>query len=301
MNILLTGSSGQLGTELYPLLLELGQVTLVDRNAGLHYTVQQDLTDLQQFETLLNRLQPDLIVNTAAYTAVDQAEKDSATAFRLNAELPACLARWCKANQRSLLHYSTDYVFNGAGQHAYVETDPTSPINVYGDSKLAGELVIKASGCKHIILRTSWVYSVHGNNFLLTMLRLAGQRPELGVVSDQTGCPTWARNLARASLQVLQAVQNEQAWQENSGTYHYCDATVTTWYDFARMIFAKAADLGILPSAPLLNAIASKDFPQLAKRPMFSVLDTQKLRNRFAIDPAGLDQALSRCLEDYPK
>ncbi|MDZ4728982.1 MAG: dTDP-4-dehydrorhamnose reductase [Xanthomonadales bacterium] len=303
MNILLTGSSGQLGTELYSLLLPLGLVTLVDRSAGLHDTIQQDLTDLHQFEILLNRLRPDLIVNTAAYTAVDQAEKDHETAFRLNAELPACIARWCKTNQRKLLHYSTDYVFDGVGQHAYRETDPTGPINVYGDSKLAGELAIKTSGCKHIILRTSWVYSTHGNNFLLTMLRLAKQRPELGVVSDQTGCPTWARNLARASLQVLQAVQNdnglEDGWATHSGTYHYCDATITTWYDFARVIFAKAVELSILNSAPVLNAIASKDFPQLAIRPMYSVLDTQTVQDRFGVFPPGLDQSLSACLQDY--
>lgn len=300
MNILLTGSSGQLGTELYSLLLPLGQVTLVDRSAGLHSAIQQDLTNLHQFEILLNRLRPDLIVNTAAYTAVDQAESDHETAFRLNAELPACMARWCKANQRQLLHYSTDYVFDGAGQYAYSETDPTGPINVYGDSKLAGELAIKTSGCKHIILRTSWVYSTHGNNFLLTMLRLAKQRPELGVVSDQTGCPTWARNLARASLQVLQTTQSENGWERNTGIYHYCDATITNWYDFAQMIFAKAAELGILPSVPALNAIASKDFPQLAKRPMYSVLDTKTVQDRFGVVPSGLDESLSECLKDYP-
>lgn len=300
MNILLTGSSGQLGNELYELLLPLGQVTLVDRTAGLHNTIQQDLTDLHQFEILLNRLRPDLVVNTAAYTAVDQAENDHVTAFRLNAELPACVARWCKSNQRNLLHYSTDYVFDGSGKHAYVETDPTGPISVYGDSKLAGELAIKASGCKHIILRTSWVYSTHGNNFLLTMLRLAKQRPEMGVVSDQTGCPTWARNLARASLKVLQAMQNEADWEKHTGIYHYCDATITTWYDFARMIFSKAAELGILPKAPVLKAIESKDFPQLASRPVYSVLDTQALRERFGIVPPGLDQSLSECLQDYP-
>jgi dTDP-4-dehydrorhamnose reductase len=299
MNILLTGSSGQLGTELYPLLLQLGQVSLVDRTAGSHSTIQQDLTDMHQFEILLNRLRPDLIVNTAAYTAVDQAENDHETAFRLNAELPACIARWCKTNQRPLLHYSTDYVFGGSGHEAYRESDPTAPLNVYGDSKLAGELAIKASQCQHLILRTSWVYSNHGNNFLLTMLRLAKQRPELGVVSDQTGCPTWARNLARASVQVLRAVQADGDWQAHSGTFHYCDATVTTWYDFARMIFTKAAALGILESAPKLNAIVSKDFPQLATRPMYSVLDTQAIKARFGVVPPGLDQSLSECLEDY--
>lgn len=299
MNILLTGASGQLGSELYPMLSELGAVTPVDRNPGQLGCMSFDLADLHRTEILLNRLRPDLVVNTAAYTAVDQAEKNHELAFRLNAELPACLALWCSSNQRCLLHFSTDYVFDGSAKRACREDDPTNPINVYGDSKRAGELAIQASGCHHLIVRTSWVYSTHGNNFLLTMLRLASERPQLGVVSDQTGCPTWARNLARASLQLLQAMQSEQQWLEHSGIYHYCDSTATTWYDFARMIFEQAVELGLLQTMPVLNAITSSDFPQLAERPQYSVLDTGTVRERFGIIPPDLNWSIKECLKDY--
>jgi len=299
MNIVLTGASGQLGTELYPLLSELGEVTVVDRSPGPPGCITFDLANLHRTEILLNRLRPDLVVNAAAYTAVDQAEKNQELAFRLNAELPACLARWSSSNQRCLLHFSTDYVFDGSAQRAYREDDPTHPINVYGESKRAGELAIQASGCLHLIVRTSWVYSTHGNNFLLTMLRLAGERPELGVVSDQTGCPTWARNLAKAAVQLLQLMQDDQKWAEYSGIYHYCDATVTTWYDFARKIFEQALELGLLQKMPLLNAIQTSDFPQLAQRPRFSVLDTGAVHERFGIIPPDLNWSIKECLKDY--
>lgn len=301
MNILLTGASGQLGTELYPLLSELGNVTAVDRNPGPLGSLSQDLADLHQCEILLDRIRPGLVVNTAAYTAVDQAENNQELAFRLNAALPARLARWSAINQCSLLHFSTDYVFDGSANRAYREDDPTQPINVYGDSKRAGELAIEASGCQHLIVRTSWVYSTHGNNFLLTMLRLAGQRPQLGVVSDQTGCPTWARNLARAAVHLLRAMQSEQKWHDYGGIYHYCDSTVTTWYDFARMIFEHAVELGLLRAMPVLTAVQSDDYPQLAERPRYSVLDTGTVCERFGIVPPDLNWSIKECLKDYQR
>jgi dTDP-4-dehydrorhamnose reductase len=299
MNILLAGSSGQLGTELYPLLGQLGDLSLVDLKSGTHATIEQDLSDLDQFESLLDRIQPDLVVNAVAYTAVDQAENNRELAFKLNAGLPERMASWCRRHQSNLLHYSTDYVFDGQSKQPYREFDTASPLNVYGESKLAGESVIRDSGCNHLILRTSWVYSTHGSNFLLTMLRLARERPQLGVVSDQTGCPTWAKSLARASLSLLQALQTGDDWKTKGGLYHYCDATTTTWYDFANLIFETAESLGILPAIPKLDAIRTADFPQLASRPRYSVLDTRALCETFAYQPPTLEQSLLECLRDY--
>ena len=299
MNILLAGSSGQLGQELLPQLRELGEVTGVDRSvaAGDKRTVSQDLADLNRVEVLLNRTRPDVVVNAAAYTAVDRAESESVAAFRLNAELPGCLARWAERNGRFLLHYSTDYVFGGDAERPYRETDPTGPLNVYGESKLAGEWAIASSGCRHLVLRTSWVYSAHGNNFVLTMLRLARERPELSIVSDQTGCPTWARNLAAVSRRLLERARGDGGAEDVSGLYHYCDGDALNWYDFARAIFDTAHELGLLERLPVTRPVPSSEFPQIAKRPLNSVLDTTAVRETFDIEPAGLQASLRTCLE----
>jgi len=213
MKILLTGSSGQLGQELLPHLQVLGEVIRVDRAvpAGDHETMQVNLEDLNRLEVLVNRSMPDLVVNAAAYTAVDRAETEYVTAFRVNADLPGCLARWAARNDRLLVHYSTDYVFNGESDRPWRESDPTEPLNTYGESKRAGEWQVAASGCRHLLLRTSWVYSGHGNNFVLTMLRLARERNALSIVADQVGCPTWARNLARVTQRMLAAVREDAA------------------------------------------------------------------------------------------
>jgi dTDP-4-dehydrorhamnose reductase len=299
MKILLTGAAGQLGQELHPRLARRGAVTAVDRQTvtGLEGRVL-DLSDLNQVEIFLNRLRPDVIVNAAAYTAVDQAESDSQTAFRVNADLPGCLARWTRRREAFLLHYSTDYVFGGESARPYREDDLTGPNNVYGDSKLAGEWAIKASECRHIILRTSWVYSTHGNNFVLSMLRLAGERTDLNVVCDQTGCPTWARNLADASKRLLDRVLCLDSVEPEYGIYHYCDAGVTTWFDFAQSIFALAKKLGLLRAAPAMTPVKTETFPQAAQRPMYSVLDTSAIRSAFGIEPAGLQDSLEACLKE---
>lgn len=299
MKILLSGASGQLGNELLPLLERRGEVIRVDQFAPEDdkRLIRQDLGDLGQLELLLNRTRPDLLVNAAAYTAVDQAEDQRERAFRINADMPGCLSRWCAANGRLLLHYSTDYVFSGESEQPWREQDTPGPLNVYGESKLGGEQAIAAAGARHAILRTSWVYSAHGNNFVLTMLRLARQRPALSVVADQVGCPTWARNLARVSNRVLDQLSEVQG-RSRSGLYHYCDGGVVSWFDFAHAIFRTAHKLGLLASLPRMEAVKSGDFPQKARRPKFSVLDTALIQNTFGIERAGLDESLLACLEE---
>ncbi len=301
MNILLTGASGQLGQELLPLLAQLGNVTTVDRNVDSVLSpacLKQDLSDLNRVEILLNRLCPDLVVNAAAYTAVDKAENDSEPAFRMNADLPGCIARWAERNSRLLFHFSTDYVFDGQAGQPYRERDETGPINIYGESKLAGEWAIAASKCRFIVLRTSWVYSSHGNNFVLSMLRLARERPELSIVSDQTGCPTWARNLAGVSRAVIGRLLKYKTDSKNDGLYHYCDSTITTWYEFACSIFSTASGLGLLDEIPRMLPLKSSQYPQIAQRPGFSVLDTAAIRDAFGVESVGLNESLAACLQE---
>lgn len=298
MNILLTGSSGQLGREMQACLAGSGTVTRVDRQPDDNGTRALDLADLAAVDDLLDRVRPEVVINAAAYTAVDQAESDHQTAFRINAELPASLARWCRRNDAFLLHYSTDYVFSGHSSRPYIEGDAPGPQGVYGASKLAGEWAVGASECRHIVLRTSWVYSTHGTNFVLNMLRLARQRPELSVVSDQTGCPTWARNLAQASFSALCQSLENPADASRRGVFHYCDASVVSWHDFASLIFTLAAELHLLHEIPRLKSIRSKDYPQVARRPEYSVLDTTAFRRAFRIEPPDLKASLRACLEE---
>ena len=231
MNILLTGAAGQLGSELTPLLSGRGSLTTTDRNRPAYVVenwLELDLGNSKKLEGSLDRLRPDLIVNAAAYTAVDQAETDTEMAFVVNAGIPSMLASWAKKNEARLIHYSTDYVFDGTAKRPYLETDPANSRSVYGESKLAGERALEESGCKHIILRTSWVYSSHGKNFVLSMLDLAKREIPLKVVDDQIGCPTSARNLALATDTVVQQWQ-ESVSDSSRGVYHYCDDHSLSW------------------------------------------------------------------------
>ena len=284
MKILLTGASGQLGTELRGVLAQHGEVIAADRvvpegeGASFH---QLDLGDFEALSSLLDEVHPDVVINAAAYTQVDKAESESDVAMRINAQVPELLANWAAGNDSLLIHYSTDYVFDGRSKRPYVETDSPSPINVYGESKLAGERALAASGCRHPILRTSWIYSSHGTNFLRTMLRLAHERSQLSVVNDQFGCPTWARNLARVSVIAMQkhmdALSGPASNAAKTGMFHYCDSPACTWYDFADLIFRAAVTQGLLENAPQLEAVSSDEFQTAAKRPGYSVLDTRAI------------------------
>ena len=294
MKILLTGAAGQLGCELRPLLSAHGHVIATDRSSPKvvdRNWMGLDIGNAEGLEVLLNRVQPDLIVNTAAYTAVDLAEADPDTSFRVNAAMPERLAAWAKHNEARLLHYSTDYVFDGKASVPYLESDTPNPQNVYGESKLAGEAAILASGCKHVILRTSWVYSSHGKNFVLSMLELARKGLALKIVNDQCGCPTWAHNLAQTSDAVIKKWQTP-AFDDINGVFHYCDDKDVSWYEFALRIFNLAVDAGLLQKEPELTPIPSSQFPQPAERPKWSVLNTQMIADVFAIQPASFEKSL---------
>jgi len=300
LNILLTGAAGQLGSELLPLLSVRGSVVATDRVKPVSAPgnwLEQDISDGGKLEVLLNRLRPGLIVNTAAYTAVDLAEADPETAFDVNAELPARLAAWAKRNDSRLIHYSTDYIFDGNTSRAYLETDLPNPQNVYGDSKLAGERALETSGCKHAILRTSWVYSSHGKNFVLSMLDLARKGLSLKIVDDQRGCPTWAKNLALASDTVIETWQ-ASGTSDFSGVFHYCDDQRLSWYEFADLIFSVAVRMRLLDRAPDLTPVPSSEFPQPAKRPKWSVLDTSKIDKVFNIGTTSFEGSLEAVMSE---
>lgn len=291
MKILLTGSTGQVGYELVRSLQGLGQVVALDRSA-------MDLADLEQVRTVIRKVRPQLIVNPAAYTAVDRAESEPALAFRINAEAPGVMAQEARALGAALVHYSTDYVFDGAQPGARAESDATGPLNVYGASKLAGEQAIAASGVDHLIFRTSWVYGMHGKNFLLTMLRLAREREELRVVADQHGAPTWSRTIADTTALVLaQArafthLQDGEArdwWRQNGGVYHLSSQGQTTWCEFTEAIVV-AAGLSCR-----VTPITSAEYPTTAHRPQYSVLSSERLIERFCRLP-DWQQALQLCL-----
>lgn len=286
--ILLTGVNGQVGFDLARSLQGLGKVVALDRSA-------LDLADLDQVRRVVREVKPGLIVNPAAHTAVDKAETDVEAAMRLNAESPGLLAEEAKRLGAALVHYSTDYVFDGTKDGAYVESDAVNPQNVYGKSKLAGEQAIAAVGCGHLIFRTSWVYGTRGKNFLLTMLRLAANRDELSVVADQFGAPTWSNTIAAVSANVLAqvlAVGEGDWWQEHSGIYHLTASGVTSWHGFAEAIFG----FSDLPKKPVVKPIPAASYPTPAARPANSRMSNDKLFATFGLRPPSWDLALRLCL-----
>lgn len=285
MRILLTGGTGQVGYELARSLQGLGEVVAVDRNV-------MDLSDLDQVRDVIRRVKPGLIVNPAAYTAVDKAESEPELAHRINAEAPGLMAREAKLLGAAMVHYSTDYVFDGGDPAARVEDDATGPLNVYGASKLAGEQAIAGAGIPHLIFRTSWVYGLRGKNFLLTMLRLARERDELRVVADQHGAPTWSRTIADTSALVLSQARagGGDWWARNSGVYHLSAQGQTTWCEFTRAIVEAAGlECRVLP-------ITSAEYPTPAKRPQYSVMSSERLMTRFCHLP-DWKTALRLCME----
>ena len=291
--ILVTGASGQVGFELVRSLQGLGTIVAPPRDT-------LDLADARSIENALDEIRPSLIVNPAAYTAVDQAESDVDNAMRLNAAAPGELAAAARRTGVPLIHYSTDYVFDGSKPGAYEESDAVGPLNVYGESKLAGERAIEAAGCAHLILRTSWVYGARGRNFLKTMLRLGVERPELRIVDDQRGAPTWSRTIATLTAHIVaQAVvvpREEQAqwWSARAGTYHLSASGDASWAEFARAIFELASP----EKAPKVVPIASSEYPTPARRPANSRLSNAKLVETFGIRPPHWREALSLCLQD---
>jgi len=291
LNILLTGANGQLGWELARVLAPLGKVASFTRQT-------LDLADPAAIVAAARSVKPDLIVNAAAYTAVDRAQTDVATVHAVNARAPEILAQEARALNAALIHFSTDYVFDGAKTEPYVETDATAPASAYGQSKLAGEEAIGASGAAHLILRTSWVYSARGSNFLLTMLKLAQTKPELRVVADQIGAPTWARMLAEATVQIIERNGTAKAallagLAQRGGVYHLSAAGSTSWHGFAEAILREA---GL--TAPV-HAITTAEYPLPAPRPANSLLSNAKVSQSFGITLPDWSAGLKRCMAEF--
>ena len=291
MKLLLLGGNGQVGRELRRSLRPLGDVVVATRD-GADADLAADFAAPRSLAALVREVMPDAVVNAAAYTAVDAAEADADAAFRVNAEAPAAIAAACAGIGARLVHYSTDYVFDGSASRPYREDDATAPLGVYGASKLAGEDAIRASGARHAILRTAWVYAAHGKNFLRTMLRLAGERDELRVVADQVGAPTPAAWIADATADVLRGGASA------SGTWHLVADGETNWHGFAEAIMREAHALGVLARMPRVLPIGTADYPTPARRPAYSVLDTTKLRRDFGIAPPDWREGLRATLRE---
>ncbi|WP_318826532.1 dTDP-4-dehydrorhamnose reductase [Burkholderia cepacia] len=286
--IFVTGVNGQVGFELLRSLQGLGRVVACDR-------MMLDLSDLDRVRGIVRELKPSIIVNPAAYTAVDKAETDVDAARRLNVDVPRVFAEEAARSGATLIHYSTDYVFDGTKEGAYAETDPTNPQNIYGLTKREGEEAIAATGCAHLVLRTSWVYGRRGKNFLLTMLKLADERPELRVVADQIGAPTWSNTIAASTAHIVAqglASRDAEWWRGRSGTYHLAAGGETSWCGFAQAIFSITKN----GAGPAVIPIPASEYPVPAARPGNSRLSTRKIGETFGLYLPTWDEALRLCL-----
>jgi dTDP-4-dehydrorhamnose reductase len=294
MKILLLGCDGQVGWELQRSLQPLGEVLALDFQSR---DFAADFSRPEALAATVQAVRPDLIVNAAAHTAVDKAESEPALAQAINADAPGVLARSAAACGAWLVHYSTDYVFDGSGDQPRDEEAPTGPLSVYGRTKLDGEQQIRASGCNHLILRTSWVYAARGGNFARTMLRLAATRTELNVIDDQIGAPTGADLLADLTALMARAVR---AQPELAGTYHAVAAGATSWHGYARLVIETARERGVPLALPAdaLRPIPTSAYPTPAPRPLNSRLDTRKLRERFGVHLPGWESGVRRLLAE---
>ncbi len=304
MKVLVLGANGQLGRAFAENaeLAALGDVSFTTRDGKVDQakaTHALDMADSRAISVLLDELDPDLIINAAAYTAVDRAENEEALATQINGHSLSVIGTWAARKQALVVHYSTDYVFDGRKHSPYVIEDMPSPINAYGRSKLAGEHALIASGAPHLLFRTAWVYSAHGHNFLRSMLRLAREREELGVVNDQFGSPTTAGLIAQASLAAINLWRRSATRQATAltGTYHLTSSGVTTWHDFAVAIFERAKAAGLITAAPRVKAISTRDYPTPASRPAWSALDNTVFSQRFGFPlpnwQTGLDDVIN--------
>jgi dTDP-4-dehydrorhamnose reductase len=299
MKIVVTGANGQVGREF------LG---IMERGFDQHYVGYDlacfthkglDITDATQIEYVIEKEQPQLLINCAAYTNVDEAESDSTSAFSVNEDGARNLAIACKKSGIALIHISTDYVFNGDKKTSYVETDLTGPLSVYGASKLAGELAIAEVLKEHIILRTAWIFGEYGNNFVKTMLRLGADQEELSVVSDQLGAPTSAKGIADCCMLIASQLNIGSKEEDRWGVYHYCGQPFTSWHGFAMEIFRQAEEMQLLVKAPQVNAVKSEQYPTLAKRPNNSKLECSKLLHAFNISPDIWKKRITHFLRSY--
>lgn len=293
MNILLLGKNGQLGWELQRALSILGQVTALDRS--INQGLCGDLSNLEGLSNTIELVKPDVIVNAAAYTAVDKAESERELANLINEKAVALMATKAKQLGALLVHYSTDYVFNGTGDKPWCENDDTAPLSQYGKSKLAGEQAILHSGCMHLIFRTSWVYASKGNNFAKTMLKLAQQKESLNIISDQIGSPTSAELLADVTAHVIPKVLGDHS---KVGVYHLAASGYTSWYNYAKLVFDIAKKNGMDLMINEVNPIPTSEYPTPATRPLNSRLNTNKLTSTFDICMPSWDTGVKRMLNE---
>ncbi|MET0229953.1 MAG: dTDP-4-dehydrorhamnose reductase [Rhodanobacteraceae bacterium] len=299
MKFLVLGANGQVGFELMRALVPLGEVVAATRD-GAGQTVDADLARADSLAGALDAIAPDIVVNAAAYTAVDRAEDEPELADRINHRAVAEIGAWAARNGAGVVHYSTDYVFDGTATHPYRETDPTAPLGIYGHTKRDGESALRASGARHLVLRTAWVYGARGKNFLLTMLRLARERDELRVVDDQVGAPTPARLIADATAEALSSWHVSLATRDTrfDGIHHLVSAGRCSWHEFATAIVAGAAARGLIAQAPGITAIKTSDYPTRARRPAWSVLDTERLRGAFGLQLPDWEAGLGSVLDE---